>query len=146
MAPRTAFAHQDITRDVSVSIMSLIPAFVAVGSLVGDMSLMAPDMLHMLPSGCLASFCGISTSLFLASRDMNLDCISRCFSFEVGYFMKPIRRLRTICSTGVFCARNVGVHRDEPGHQLLRFQLRPGGGDNPRALPAVIVMVSRTQK
>lgn len=56
MAPSTAFAHQDITRDVRVSIMSLFPVFVAVGSLVSDMSLMALGMLHMLPSGFVVSF------------------------------------------------------------------------------------------
>ena len=94
MAPSTAFAHQDITRDVRVSITSLIPVFVAVGSLVSDMSLMTLGMLHMLPSGFVVSFYGFSTSLFLASWAMTFDCIARCSGFEIGHLTAPIRRVR----------------------------------------------------
>ncbi|KFC64845.1 hypothetical protein FG93_05135 [Bosea sp. LC85] len=102
MALRTAFAHRDITRDVKVSIMALIPVFVAVGSLVGDMCLMALAMLRMLPGGFVVSFHGLSTSLLLACCALIFDRVVRDAGFEIRYVTAPIRKVRGVCLAGAF--------------------------------------------
>ena len=102
MALSTAFAHRDITRDVKVSLMALATVFVAVGSLIGDMSLMALALLRMLPSGFVVSFHGLSASLLLACCAMVFDRAVRDAGFELRYVTAPIRKVRRVCLSGAF--------------------------------------------
>ena len=99
MALRAAFTHQNhISRDVRLSILALVPVFVAVGALLGAMFLMALAMLRLLPDGFVFSFHGLSTALMLACGAMIFD---RLTTKDAGWQFRgssaAIRKVRTFC-------------------------------------------------
>jgi uncharacterized membrane protein len=102
MALRAAFTHQDISRDVRLSILALVPVFVAVGALLGAMFLMALAMLRLLPDGFVFSFHGLSTALMLACGAMIFDRLTKDAGWQFRGSSAAIRKVRTFCLSAAF--------------------------------------------